>query len=177
MHAVETNEERAIPARSGRLPAVFEPVGVTGTDMAWMKRAMDLARRAEAEGEVPVGALLVHDDALIGEGWNRPIAAHDPSAHAEIQALRAAAAKLENYRLPETTLYVTLEPCVMCAGAIIHARVGRVVYGASDPRAGAAGSVFDVLGTTRLNHRVGLTGGVLGDQCGALLRAFFAARR
>lgn len=146
-------------------------------DMAWMQRALALARQAETEGEVPVGALLVRDGVVIGEGWNRPIVAHDPSAHAEIQALRAAAARLENYRLPDTTLYVTLEPCVMCAGAIIHARVARVVYGATDPRAGAAGSVFEVLGTTRLNHRVEVSGGVLGDECGALLREFFARRR
>ena len=115
------------------------------TDLIYMQRAIELARHAEAEGEVPVGALIVYDDKIIAEGWNTPITGNDPTAHAEIKALRAAADTIKNYRLLDTTLYVTLEPCVMCAGAIIHARVKRVVFGATDPKTGAAGSVFDVL--------------------------------
>jgi len=146
-------------------------------DTLWMRKALELAQRAQDEGEVPVGAVLVREGAGLGEGWNRPIAAHDPTAHAEIGALRDAAQRVQNYRLPGTTLYVTLEPCVMCAGALIHARVARVVYGASDPKGGAAGSVFDILGTDRLNHRVICEGGVLDTECGAMLRNFFAARR
>lgn len=143
-----------------------------------MRRALDLARRAEAEGEVPVGALIVAGGQVIGEGWNRPIVANDPTAHAEVVALRAAASALENYRLPGTTLYVTLEPCTMCAGAIIHARIDRVVFGATDPRAGAAGSVFDLLPSDgRFNHSTACEGGVLAEECGELLRAFFRARR
>ncbi|MBK1721147.1 tRNA adenosine(34) deaminase TadA [Thiocystis violacea] len=143
-----------------------------------MTRALELARQAAAEGEVPVGAILVRDGEMLGEGWNRPIGAHDASAHAEIQALRHAGQRVGNYRLPGTTLYVTLEPCVMCAGAIIHARVGQVVYGAPDPKAGACGSVFDLLPSdTRFNHRTECRGGVLADACGETLRAFFRARR
>ncbi len=142
-----------------------------------MRRALELAGRAEAAGEVPVGAVLVQDGEVVGEGWNRPIGAHDPTAHAEIEALRDAARRLANYRLPGTTLYVTLEPCVMCAGAILHARVARVVFGARDPKGGAAGSVFDLLGTDRLNHRVEVASGVLADACGQRLQAFFQARR
>lgn len=147
------------------------------TDDYWMGRALELAERAEREGEVPVGAVVVRAGEEIGSGWNRPIAANDPSAHAEIEALRAAAARLGNYRLPGTVLYVSMEPCVMCAGAIIHARVARVVYGAADPRAGAAGSVFDVLGAGALNHRPECRGGVCADRAGALLSAFFRTRR
>lgn len=143
----------------------------------WMRRALHLARRAEAEGEVPVGAVLVRDGKVLGEGWNCPIGSSDPTAHAEIVALRNAAASVDNYRLPGSVLYVTLEPCVMCAGAIIHARVARVVFGARDPKGGAAGSVFEVLGTDRLNHRVMVEGGVLEGECGELLRAFFRRRR
>lgn len=142
-----------------------------------MGLAMAQAELAQRQGEVPVGAVLVIDGEVLGEGFNQPVATLDPSAHAEIQALRAAAVRRGNYRLNGSTLYVTLEPCVMCAGAIIHARVERVVFGAYDPRAGAAGSVFDVLGTDRLNHRVEVIGGVLADECGAQLRAFFEARR
>jgi tRNA(adenine34) deaminase len=149
------------------------------TDDDYMRRALELAACAEAEGEVPVGALLVSAGGeVIGEGWNRPIGAHDPTAHAEIQALRAATAHVGNYRLPVgTTLYVTLEPCPMCAGALVHARVARVVYGAKDPRAGAAGTVFNILQHETLNHRAQLQGGVLGEECAAQLRAFFRARR
>lgn len=142
-----------------------------------MAHALTLARHAAAQGEVPVGAVLVRADEVIGEGWNQPIAACDPTAHAELVALRAGARQLGNYRLGGTTLYVTLEPCVMCAGAILHARIERVVFGACDPRAGAAGSVFDVLETDKLNHRPELIGGVLAAECSALLRAFFASRR
>ncbi len=147
-------------------------------DEHWMRRALTLALRAQGEGEVPVGAVLVRDGELVGEGWNRPIGEHDPSAHAEIMALRAAGRILGNYRLPDTTLYVTLEPCPMCAGAIVHARVARVVYAAADPRSGAAGSVFDLLPSdARFNHRTTCEGGLLADEAGELLRAFFRARR
>ena len=143
-----------------------------------MQRAIALAALAEKAGEVPVGAVMVRDGEIVGEGWNQPIGCHDPSAHAEIMALRDAAARLQNYRLPGTTLYVTLEPCPMCAGAIVHARVERVVFGATDPKGGAAGSVFDLLPSDhRFNHRVEIEGGVLGDRCRDLLRAFFRARR
>ncbi|RNE92437.1 tRNA adenosine(34) deaminase TadA [Marichromatium sp. AB32] len=153
-------------------PAVDSP------DEYWMRHALRLAERAAQQGEVPVGAVLVRDGQCIGEGWNRPIADSDPSAHAEIQALRDAGRRLANYRLPETRLYVTLEPCVMCAGAIVHARVGAVVYGATDPKAGACGSVFDLLPSdARFNHRTECRGGVLAADCGELLRDFFRARR
>lgn len=142
-----------------------------------MRRALELADRAAAEGEVPVGAVLVQDGVAVGEGWNRPLAASDPTAHAEILALRDAGRRLANYRLPGTTLYVTLEPCAMCAGALIHARVERVVFGARDPKGGAAGSVFELLGTDRLNHRVAVTPDVLPAESGARLQSFFQARR
>jgi tRNA(adenine34) deaminase len=147
------------------------------TDEAFMRRALDLARHAEQAGEVPVGALVVLNDEIIGEGWNQPIVSHDPTAHAEIVAMRAAAARMRNYRLTDTTLYVTLEPCAMCAGAIVQARVARVVYGAADPKAGAAGSVFNLLELPALNHRAQVTGGALAKECGAMLRKFFEARR
>lgn len=142
-----------------------------------MHRALELAALAESEGEVPVGAVLVRDGRLLGEGWNQPIGAHDASAHAEIRALRAAGLKVGNYRLPGATLYVTLEPCVMCAGAIVHARVARVVFATSDPKTGAAGSVFDTLVSPLHNHRVEVEGGLLAEQAGEQLRAFFRARR
>ncbi|MCU7880467.1 MAG: tRNA adenosine(34) deaminase TadA [Candidatus Thiodiazotropha sp. (ex Lucinoma aequizonata)] len=148
------------------------------TDQQFMQHALLLAERAESQGEVPVGALVVLYDQIIGEGWNHPITLQDPTAHAEIMALRDATTKRGNYRLPETTLYVTLEPCPMCAGAIVHARVGRVVYGASDPKGGAAGSVFKLLPTdTRFNHRVVVDGGVLQATSTALLRDFFRRKR
>lgn len=146
-------------------------------DVAWMRRALELAGEAEAAGEVPVGAVLVSDGTLLAEARNEPIARHDPSAHAEMLVLRAAGRALGNYRLPGTTLYVTLEPCPMCAGALVHARVQRVVYGAADPRTGAAGSVLDLLRSDTLNHRCVVEGGVLGDESGALLRGFFRRRR
>jgi tRNA(adenine34) deaminase len=147
------------------------------TDEAFMRRALDLARHAEQAGEVPVGALVVLNDEILGEGWNQPIVSHDPTAHAEIVALRAAAIRLKNYRLTDATLYVTLEPCAMCAGAIVQARVARVVYGATDPKAGAAGSVFNLLDSSALNHRAQVTGGMLAEECGEMLRSFFEARR
>jgi tRNA(adenine34) deaminase len=142
-----------------------------------MQKALALAQQAAEHGEVPVGALVVMDNRIIGAGYNRSISACDPTAHAEVMALRQAATHLGNYRLIDTTLYVTLEPCPMCAGALIHARVGRVVFGASDPRSGAAGSVFNILQSEVLNHRAEVTGGVLADECSALLRDFFRARR
>jgi len=142
-----------------------------------MREAIALASRAAAEGEVPVGALVVRDGAVLGEGWNRPIATHDPTAHAEILALRDAAGRAGDYRLGGATLYVTLEPCPMCAAAMAHARIDRVVFGAWDPRQGAAGSVFNLVATDAMNHRVDAFGGVLSEECGALLRGFFAGRR
>lgn len=147
------------------------------TDEDWMRHALGLAQRARAAGEVPVGAVLVQGGAIIGEGWNRPISGQDPTAHAEIAALRAGAAALGNYRLLDTTLYVTLEPCVMCAGAIVHARVRRLVFGASDPKTGAAGSVFDIFGSGKVNHVVEVEGGLLAGECGRLLTDFFRQRR
>lgn len=147
-------------------------------DASHMNHALTLARRAAEQGEVPVGAVIVRDSEIIGKGWNRPIGENDPSAHAEIQALRDAGQRVSNYRLPNTTLYVTLEPCVMCAGAIIHARVNRVVFGAHDPKGGAAGSVFNLLPPDgRFNHRVECAGGLLEQECAELLQTFFKARR
>ena len=142
-----------------------------------MRLALAEADQAQARGEVPVGAVLVADGEVIARGHNQPISQHDCTAHAEIVALRKAGEHLQNYRLPQLSLYVTLEPCVMCAGAIIQARIARVVYGASDPKAGAAGSVYDVLSQPRLNHRVELHGGVLQNECAAQLQTFFRARR
>lgn len=142
-----------------------------------MRHALLLARRARQAGEVPVGAVVVHEGRIVGEGWNRPIGMHDPSAHAEMVAMRDAAQRIGNYRLLDTTLYVTLEPCVMCAGAIVHARIKRLVFGAWDPKAGAVSSVYDVIGTPRLNHRVEWQGGVLETPCAETLRAFFRERR
>ncbi len=146
-------------------------------DLLFMQRALELAAHAEAEGEVPVGALVALNGEIIGEGWNRPILGHDPTAHAEIVALRAAATKLGNYRLTGATLYVTLEPCPMCAGAMVHARVARVVYGAPDPLAGSAGTVFNLLNASVLNHRADVQGGVLADECSQRLKTFFQSRR
>lgn len=146
-------------------------------DNVWMRHALALAKQAAAQGEVPVGAVLVLDNQLIAEGWNQSISACDPSAHAEILALRAGAKVLKNYRLPNSTLYVSLEPCAMCAGAMLHARVRRVVFGAFDPKSGAAGSVLNITQDARLNHRVLCEGGVLAESCGELLRDFFKAKR
>lgn len=146
-------------------------------DEGFMRRALDLARGGASEGEVPVGAVLVHEGRIVGEGYNRPVCSHDPTGHAEVIALRAGAEALGNYRLGGATLYVTLEPCIMCAGAIVHARVARLVYGAADPKGGAAGSVFDVFSSHRINHRVRVEGGLLAGECAAVLHAFFRARR
>jgi tRNA(adenine34) deaminase len=146
-------------------------------DSHYMARAMELARAAEAQGEVPVGAVVVKDGRVVGEGFNRPIGANDPTAHAEMVALRAAAQALGTYRLLDTTLFVTLEPCAMCAGAMVHARVGRLVFATPDPRAGAAGSVFDIVRNPALNHRLECTSGVLEAEGAEILRAFFRARR
>lgn len=142
-----------------------------------MQRALELARKAESLGEVPIGAVLVKDDQIIGEGYNSPISRHDPTAHAEIMAVRDAAQRIGNYRLLNTTLYVTIEPCVMCAGALVHARVREVVFGAAEPRTGAAGSIFEILQSPKLNHQVQVRGGVLAEQCAGLLQDFFKQRR
>ncbi|MCG2634800.1 MAG: tRNA adenosine(34) deaminase TadA [Gammaproteobacteria bacterium] len=142
-----------------------------------MEQALVMARRAEAEDEVPVGAVIVRDGVLVGSGWNRNIGAHDPTAHAEVIALRAAAATLGNYRLPGCTLYVTLEPCAMCAGAIVHARLAQLVFGATDSRAGAVESHHNLLDDRHSNHRLPAVGGVLAEESSTLLRAFFAQRR
>jgi tRNA(adenine34) deaminase len=142
-----------------------------------MLHALTLAERAERDGEVPIGAVLTVNDELLAAGWNQPVGSNDPTGHAEIIALRAAAVRLKNYRLVGATLYVTLEPCPMCAGAIVQARVGRVVYGASDPQSGAAGSAFNLLAASELNHRPEVVGGALADLCSKRLRVFFEARR
>ncbi|HKT28989.1 tRNA adenosine(34) deaminase TadA [Dyella sp.] len=150
----------------------------TPEDETYMRRALQLAEHArDAENEVPVGAVLVQDGQIVGLGWNRNITLHDPTAHAEIMALRAAGEKLANYRIVGATLYVTLEPCAMCSMALVHARVGRVVYGTTDPKTGAAGSVFDTLISERHNHRIQVQGGLLAEESAALLRDFFRARR
>ena len=147
------------------------------TDEDWMQYAIELARKAEAMGEVPVGAVIVKDGELIAEGWNQPIAKHDASAHAEIMAIRAAGEKLVNYRLIDTELFVTLEPCVMCVGAMLHARVSRVVFAASDPKTGALGGAFNALETGMHNHKFSVESGVLETESSELLRVFFRERR
>lgn len=146
-------------------------------DERFMREALEQARLAAAAGEVPVGCVIVHDGQVVASGFNRPISRHDPTAHAEIEALRAAGAALGNYRLGGCTLYVTLEPCAMCAGAMVHARIGRLVYGAVDPRAGAAGSAFDLLRSPAFNHRLEVAGGVLEAECREMLLDFFRQRR
>jgi len=147
-------------------------------DVQYMQRALQLAAHArDAEHEVPVGAVLVQEGAIVGLGWNRNITLHDPTAHAEIMAMRAAGEKVANHRLSGATLYVTLEPCAMCAMAMIHARLGRVVYAAADPKTGAAGSVFDTLVDARHNHRIEVVGGLLAEESASMLREFFRARR
>lgn len=146
-------------------------------DLRWMEHALVLARQAQHAGEVPVGAVLVKDQEILGEGWNQPILKHDPSAHAEIVALRAAGQRLGNYRLLGATLYVTLEPCLMCVGSLVHARIQRLVFGARDPKAGAVVSAFQLLDHASLNHRVGWQEGPLAEDCGRLLTDFFMAKR
>lgn len=150
---------------------------VSEADERFMDEALNLARQAASVGEVPVGAVVVRDRVIVGRGYNQPISAHDASAHAEINALRDAGQRLGNYRLPGCELYVTLEPCAMCAGAIMHARIARLVFGANDPKTGAAGSVVDLFAEARLNHHTEVIGGVAAPQCGELLSQFFAERR
>lgn len=147
------------------------------TDHDYMRAALDLARQAERAGEVPVGAVVVKDGVIIGRGSNAPISRHDPSAHAEMLALRDAAQNIGNYRLVGCELFVTLEPCLMCVGTMFHARIARVVYGASDPKTGVAGSVLNLFEEERLNHHAEVLGGVLAEECGSVLSQFFAARR
>ena len=147
------------------------------SDEIFMRVALELAKKAEGLGEIPVGAVVVKNGEIIGRGFNAPISRHDPSAHAEMMALRDAAQRLANYRLVDCELFVTLEPCLMCAGAIMHARIARVAYGASDPKTGACGSVVDMFAERRLNHHTEVTGGVLAEECGAMLSNFFALRR
>jgi len=157
------------------LPAVSKPMTVTDAD--YMHHALELANRALAAGEVPVGAVVVLDGEIIGRGYNAPISRRDPSAHAEMMAIREAAQHIGNYRLVGCELFVTLEPCMMCAGAIMHGRISRLVYGASDPKTGACGSVMDAFAEQRLNHHTEVKGGVLAEECGSMLRDFFALRR
>jgi len=153
-------------------------MGISATDdAAWMRYALRLAQRAEAQGEVPVGAVVVKDGKVIAEGWNNPITLHDPTAHAEIVALRNAGKALGNYRLVDATLYVTLEPCVMCMGAISHARIKRLVFGAADPKRGAVCNALQLAEADFLNHRIEWLGGVMATECGDLLRDFFRAKR
>ena len=149
----------------------------TQTDIGYMQQAIALAQQAAEQGEVPVGAIIVKDGAIIGKGSNTPIDTHDPTAHAEIIAMRDAAQRIGNYRLVDCTLYVTLEPCAMCTGAMQHARIARVVYGASDAKTGACGSVVDLMAEAKLNHHAVVEGGVLAEECGSLLSTFFKARR
>lgn len=146
-------------------------------DEHWMRHALSLSDNAQQQGEVPVGAVLVKDNKIIGEGWNQSISLHDPSAHAEMMAIREAGKNLENYRLVDSCLYVTLEPCSMCAGLLVHSRIHRLVFGTADFKTGAVGSLFDLLGDPRMNHRVEVKRGVLAQQCGDKLSAFFKFRR
>lgn len=146
-------------------------------DARYMREALELAREGGAAGEVPVGAVVVLQGEIVGRGYNQPVSSHDPTAHAEVVALRDAAARLGNYRLPGSTLYVTMEPCVMCAGAILHARIARVVYGAREYKTGAHGSIVDIFAESRLNHHCDIAGGVLADECAAAISGFFESRR
>ncbi len=149
----------------------------SNNDKHWMQCAFELAQKAEAQGEVPVGAVIVYDDQIIGEGWNQPISLNDATAHAEIVALRDAGNKTGNYRLPGTTLYVTLEPCAMCAGAIVNARLSKLIYAVDDPKTGACGSVFNLLQTEELNHQVEIEKGILEEECRSLIQTFFKEKR
>lgn len=149
----------------------------TANDLNWMQAALALAAKAESLGEVPVGAVVVKDNQIVGEGWNHPISGNDPTAHAEIMALRNAAQRLENYRLTGCTLYVTIEPCTMCAGAMIHSRIARLVYGASEPKAGVVASNGQLLDGEHFNHRLDYEGGVMGEACSEIISGFFQRRR
>lgn len=146
-------------------------------DAKWMQHAVELAQKAKAHDEVPVGAVIVHEDKIIGEGWNQPISSNDPTAHAEIIALRDAGKNVSNYRLPNTTMYVTLEPCAMCAGAIVHARLSKIIFAVTDPKTGACGSVFNLLQSEELNHKVEIDKGIMEDECRALIQTFFKDKR
>lgn len=147
------------------------------SDLQWMQCAFELAQKAGAQDEVPVGAVIVYVDKIIGEGWNQPISSNDPTAHAEIMALRDAGENIGNYRLPDATMYVTLEPCTMCAGALIHARLGKLIYAVEDPKTGACGSVFNLLQTDELNHKVEIEKGVMEVECQSLIQSFFKQKR
>ena len=147
------------------------------SDKNWMQRAIELAQKAESQDEVPVGAVIVYKDQIIGEGWNQPVSSNDPTAHAEIMALREAGKKIGNYRLLNASMYVTLEPCAMCASAIVHARLAKLVYAVEDPKTGACGSVFNLLQTDELNHRVEVERGILADECQSLIQTFFKKKR
>jgi tRNA(adenine34) deaminase len=168
---------RELNAVAMQQASVFTPAPASASDERGMRLALDQAQNAWLVGEVPVGAVIMRGDQVIATGYNRPITTHDPTAHAEIVALRHAATLLENYRLPDCELFVTLEPCAMCAMALMHARFKRVVFGAGDPKTGAAGSVVNLFAESRLNHHTALQGGVLAEECGQLLRQFFAERR
>ncbi len=175
--------ESAAVLQSGFCPynaTMTNPLAISATqeqDIRFMREALAQAQLAEAAGEVPVGAVVVKDGEIVGRGYNAPISSHDPSAHAEMMAMRDAARHLGNYRLVGCELYVTLEPCVMCVGAMFHARIARVVYGAHDPKTGAAGSVLNLFTSTQLNHHARIEGGVLAEECGKVLSDFFAMRR
>ncbi|XOV79366.1 MAG: tRNA adenosine(34) deaminase TadA [Aestuariibacter sp.] len=147
------------------------------TDEYFMNYALSLTQKAESQGEIPVAAILVREETIVAEGWNQSISLNDPSAHAEMQAIRQAGDVLQNYRLPDTTLYVTLEPCPMCAGLLVHSRIKRLVFGAKDEKTGACGSVMDLVRHPQLNHQIEVVSGVLADECGAILSAFFKRRR
>ncbi len=146
-------------------------------DVKWMQRALELAQKARAHDEVPVGAVIVHEDKIIGEGWNQPISSNDPTAHAEMIALRDAGNNVGNYRLPNSTMYVTLEPCAMCAGAIIHARLSKIIFAVTDPKTGACGSIFNLLQAEELNHKVEIDKGIMEDECRSLIQTFFKDKR
>lgn len=175
MHAAKSAKEVNVSTDNNSHSECDSPIEYS--DEYWMQRALVLALRAQAEGEVPVGAILVLDNQVIGEGWNRSIGYNDPTAHAEIMALRQGGQAVQNYRLIDATLYVTLEPCVMCAGAMVHSRIRRLVYGANDLKTGAAGSLVDILRHPGMNHQIEITAGVLADACSHQLSAFFRLRR
>lgn len=175
----ETIVDEHVPDSGSRQGPNRQRMGMTADEeeLRFMYRALELAREAQSHGEVPVGAVLVYRDRIVGEGSNRPIAASDPTAHAEIVALRRAGKALQAYRLPETTLYVTLEPCAMCVGALVHARIARLVYGAGDPKTGACGGALCLIEHSSHNRRIEVSAGLLAEPCSELLRAFFRERR